>query len=233
MIPDPSHTAVIIVAAGEGRRFGGDRPKQFVDIDGRPMLMLAVERIRQAMPGAKIIIALHGAYFDLWHELAAAHPDFDSSGITLTKGGATRWESVHNALTIIPDDAAIVMVHDAARPLVDAAVTDRLLEAVGRGARGVVPVVPVSDSLRIAGDGGSRAIDRSAFRAVQTPQAFPRTIIEQAYRQPYRDTFTDDASVVEALYPESIAMVEGSVNTIKLTHPADLAAIRYILANEH
>lgn len=232
MITSPSHTAVIIVAAGEGRRFGGDVPKQFVDLCGRPLLMVAVERVRKALPGAKIIIALHGSYFGLWNQLAAAHPDFDATGITLTEGGATRWESVANSLSAVGDDITTVMVHDAARPLLSGEVTARLLEAIGHGARGVVPVVQVSDSLRMAADGGSHSIDRSTVRAVQTPQAFPRSIIEEAYRQPFRDTFTDDASVVEALYPGSIEMVDGSVDTLKLTHPADLATIRYIIANE-
>lgn len=196
------------------------------------MLMLAVERIRKALPGAHIIIALHGAYFSLWNELVAAHPDFDPAGITLTAGGSTRWESVANSLAAVAESISTVMVHDAARPLVRPEVAARLLEAVRRGALGAVPVVAVSDSLRIATDDGSRALDRAAIRAVQTPQAFPRQVLVQAYRRPFSSTFTDDASVVEALYPGSIEMVEGSADTLKLTHPADLATIRYILSNE-
>lgn len=225
---------VIIVAAGRGERFGGERPKQFTLLGGRPLLMLAVERVRHALPaGTQIVIALHAEYFDYWHELLAQYPDFDASGIRLVTGGATRWHSVKNALGAAGPYTQMVMVHDAARPLVSPAVMQRMIEAIDSGAKGVVPAVDVTDSLRRSiGEGSSEAVDRSEFLAVQTPQAFPCAVINQAYAQEYSPLFTDDASVVEAIYPGSIVVVEGCHDTIKLTRPADLATLEYILDHE-
>lgn len=230
-----SDTAVIIVAAGRGSRFGGDRPKQFADVGGRPLLLLTVSRLRAAMPGASMVIALPAEHLDFWENLKSQYPHLDFSGISTVAGGATRWESVKHALSAVGADVRVVMVHDAARPLVDKDVADRLLRALRSGARGVVPVVAVCDSLRqLCPDRQStHSVDRSQFVAVQTPQAFHRDVLAEAYLQPYSPEFTDDASVVEALWPESIATVEGSRNTLKVTHPADIALIRHILDNEH
>lgn len=233
MTVEATHTAVIIVAAGVGHRFGSDIPKQFVSVGGRPLLLLSIERMRAALPGAIIIVALHPDYFDLWHSITNRHSDFDSTGIILTQGGSTRWHSVALALAALPAHITTVMVHDAARPLVSPLVVGRLMQSLTSGAKGVVPAVAVSDSLRAIEPGCTRALDRSAIRAVQTPQAFPRAILTEAYALPYTPAFTDDASVVEALHPGSIEIVEGCVDTLKITHPADIATLQYILAHEH
>lgn len=219
---NPTH--IIIVAAGSGSRYGADRPKQFCELLGRPVLMHTIEAMHRALPSAQITLVLALAMFDYWHELCHRH-GFDSPDIIA--GGATRWHSVRNALSALPDDA-IVMVHDGARPVVDAAMVARLSEAA-RIHGAAIPAVKVTDSLRVVDkQGNSHAVDRSAYRAVQTPQAFSAKLLKEAYQQPYSDRFTDDASVVEALgfIP---ALVDGDPHNIKITNPGDIALATVML----
>jgi len=216
----------IIVAAGSGRRFGSDVPKQFCELGGRPVLMTTIDNIRAALPGASVILVLNGDYADLWEEQCVAN-GFVSPQIVY--GGPTRWASVKNALTLIPaESSAYVMVHDGARPFVRSAVTDALVSALDAGSQGAVPVVEVTDSLReISQDGGqSVAVDRSRFKAVQTPQAFRADLLKMAYDKPYSDRFTDDASVMECAGYSDIALVAGHPDTFKITLPRDLALAR-------
>lgn len=221
--PDiPTH--IIIVAAGSGSRYGADRPKQFCELLGQPVLMHTIEAMRRALPRAQVTLVLAPAMFDYWHDLCREY-GFDSPAVIA--GGATRWHSVRNALSAVPDDA-IVMVHDGARPVVNVGMVARLAEAAHtRGA--AIPVVKVTDSLRVVDNhGGSYAVDRSAYRAVQTPQAFSAKLLKEAYQQPYSDRFTDDASVVEALgfIP---ALVDGDPHNIKITNPGDIALATVML----
>ena len=162
---------VIIVAAGSGSRFGSTLPKQFCELMGRPVLMHTVERLRSALPGAAMTLVLSRQMEDYWCELCRRH-SFESPRIV--HGGATRSESVRNAVGAISDAPEVVLVHDGARPLVDAACVHAVMEAMADcDIDGAIPVVDVSDSLRrIHTDGGaSDAVDRTMFRAVQTPQA--------------------------------------------------------------
>lgn len=212
----------IIVAAGSGSRFGSDLPKQFCELNGRPVLMHTVDSFRAAYPDVKIILVLNRDHLQLWQDLCALH-NFKSPAIAF--GGSTRWESVKNALTGIDLPAtgkSIVMVHDGARPVVTPELLDRIISA-SADSTGVIPVIPVSDSLRvIESDGRSIPVDRSAYRAVQTPQAFDGKLLLEAYRLPYRDTFTDDASVMAAAGHPDIKLVDGDPHNIKITLPDDL-----------
>lgn len=211
---------VIVVAAGSGTRYGADLPKQFCLLDGRPVLMHTIDAMKAAIPDAAVTVVVSPAMADVWRELCRVHgyPLYP-----IVAGGATRWESVRNAVRANapygPGD--IILVQDGARPLTSAEAVRRVLDAAT--ARGTaIPCVPVTDSLReVDADGGSHAVSRSAYRAVQTPQGFEATMLAEAYGRPYSPTFTDDASVVEAA-GHPVTITEGDVCNIKITNPGDM-----------
>lgn len=216
---------IIIVAGGSGTRFGSPLPKQFLPLcDGRTVIAHTIDNLRRACPEAALTVVLPPGREELFRTLG------DYSDIITVPGGRTRWESVKNGLQTVTDDTGIVMVHDAARPFVTAGIMDRLLDAHAAGARGAVPAVTVTDSLRrLAPDGSSEAVDRSVLRAVQTPQSFEAAMLKTCYCLPYRDSFTDDASVMEAATEASPAMVPGEWFNIKITDPADIATADFIV----
>ena len=229
-----SNTYIIIVAAGSGSRFGGDLPKQFCTMAGRPVLMHTIDNLRLAREGAELILVLSESGAEIWRELCSRY-DFDSP--TIVPGGATRWESVRNGLQAIPADAAphsTVLIHDGARPLIDKATVSRVCGAT-LNTDGAIPVVPVSDSLRQLDDDeiSSEPVDRSRFRAVQTPQGFSLWRLREAYTLPYEDSFTDDASVLAAAGFHNITLVKGSVDNIKITNPRDILFAEAILASRN
>lgn len=216
---------VIIVGAGTGSRFGASRPKQYCDYGGRPLLMTSVERVREAMPGARIVLVLARDWVEAWKEMCMAY-GFDSPEIVT--GGATRWQSVRNAIDSLPADySGVIMVHDAARPLLSRAVAERLLSAIEAGASGAVPVLEMSDSIRRRlPAGASEAVDRSLFVRIQTPQAFDAAKLRHAYSLPYSSTMTDDASVMEAAGFGAPALVVGDEALMKVTSPGDMDILR-------
>lgn len=216
----------IIVAAGRGSRFGSEIPKQFCDMGGRPVLMETVDRIRRfGGHDAAVVVVISPSMMDEWARMCDGAA-FVSP--TVAAGGATRWESVRNALeTAEALEADIITVHDGARPVVTAELMARVMDVRGHGN---IPVTGVTDSLRVvAGDGSSRAVDRAAFRAVQTPQAFRGELLREAYRQPYSPTFTDDASVMEAAGFNDLLLVDGDPRNIKITRPGDIEIARIYL----
>ena len=212
---------IIIVAGGKGLRMGGDIPKQFLPIKGKPVLMRTIERFHECSPQLRVILVLPREQQDYWHTLCRDY----SFGIdhTVVDGGDTRFGSCRNGLAAIPDDEeGVVGIHDGVRPFVSADTVERCF-AQARQCGAAIPVLPVTDSLRrVSGDGkSSHGVNRSEYRAVQTPQAFSIQVLKKAYRQPYQDSFTDDASVVEAMGVK-VDMVEGNRENIKLTTPFDL-----------
>ena len=211
---------VLIVAGGKGLRMGGDIPKQFLPIGGKPILMRTIDAFRSVLDDVKIVLVLPADQHDYWQELCRKH-DFLSPEL-IANGGATRFHSVSNGLNLLPDDKdAVVGVHDGVRPFVSAETIRRCFSAAAEG-KAVVPVVPVVETLRqILPDGKSLTRPRDEYRLVQTPQTFPLALLKEAYRQPFSEAFTDDASVVEALGKE-ITMVEGNRENIKITTPSDL-----------
>lgn len=211
---------VLIVAGGKGLRMGGDIPKQFLPIGGKPILMRTIDAFRSVLDDVKIVLVLPADQHDYWQELCRKH-DFRSPEL-IANGGATRFHSVSNGLNLLPDDKdAVVGVHDGVRPFVSAETIRRCFSAAAEG-KAVVPVVPVVETLRqILPDGKSLTRPRDEYRLVQTPQTFPIALLKEAYRQPFSEAFTDDASVVEALGKE-ITMVEGNRENIKITTPSDL-----------
>lgn len=222
---------VVIVAAGSGTRFGGDIPKQYQLLDGRPVVIRTIEAFRRVLPDSRIRLVISQSMEPLWGELAA-EAGFESPRTVY--GGATRFESVKNALEDIREagveDGDIILVHDGARPLVTPAMVERVVEETRRSGA-VVPVVPVTDSLRqVAADGSSRQVERSVIRAVQTPQGFDARLLLAAYDGGYRPEFTDDASVVEA-YGKPVALVDGDPRNIKITNRGDLEIAEVLLKN--
>jgi len=208
------------VAGGKGLRMGGDIPKQFLPIQGKPILMHTVEAFRRAIEGIEIVLVLPADQHDYWQKLCKEH-GFQSPKL-IAKGGETRFHSVRNGLSLLPDDAdAVVGVHDGVRPFVSKE-TIRRCFAAAVGGKAVVPVVPVVETIRqILPDGSSITRPRDEYRLVQTPQTFPLALLKEAYRQPFSEAFTDDASVVEA-HGKEIVMIEGNRENIKITTPSDL-----------
>ena len=219
----------IIVAAGSGSRFGGSLPKQFCDLDGKPVLMHTIDAVREALPCGRITLVLSEPMFGLWTELCAEHK-FHSP--QTAAGGASRFESVANGLQTIEADTDIIMVHDGARPLPAKHIFSNLVEALSTpGCQGAIPAVAVTDSLRrVSANGVSASVDRSAYRAVQTPQAFHAFQLLDAYAAASGpEQFTDDASVMEAAGYTNIALVAGNVENIKITNPGDIALATFYL----
>ena len=212
---------VIIVAGGKGLRMGGDIPKQFLPIGGRPVLMRTIERFREYSASLQIILVLPEAQQAYWQELCKEY-DFKVDYL-LANGGQTRFHSVQNGLALIPDDAeGVVGVHDGVRPFVNTNVI-RLCYDTARATGAAVPVTTVVETLRLVENahGSSHTVPRSEYRLVQTPQTFDIQLLKAANRQPYSDMFTDDTSVVES-YGHDITLVDGNRENIKLTTPYDL-----------
>ena len=207
---------VIIVAGGKGLRMGGEIPKQFLPIGGVPVLMRTLMRFREYSTYLQIILVLPHEQQDYWLQLCKEY-NFQVEYL-LADGGPTRFHSVQNGLALIPDEVeGVVGVHDGVRPFVSVDVIRRCYEEA-RTEKAVIPVVPVVETLRHVEKGN---VFRDSYRLVQTPQVFDIQLLKAANRQPYRDTFTDDASVVEA-YGHPVAMVDGNRENIKITTPFDL-----------
>ena len=214
---------IIIVAGGKGLRMGGDIPKQFLPISGKPVLMRTIERFRAYSKNLQIILVLPEAQQDYWKQLCKEYA-FDVDYM-LTNGGETRFHSVQHGLALIPDDAqGVVGVHDGVRPFPSIEVIKNCYETA-REKKAVIPVVPVVETLRHITDGTK---PRNEYRLVQTPQCFDIQLLKAANRQPYNDGFTDDASVVEAFGFEN-TLVEGNRENIKITTPYDIVVAEAII----
>lgn len=211
---------VIIVAGGKGLRMGGDIPKQFIPIHGKPVLMRTIERFREYSDSIGIILVLPKAQQEYWQELCRRY-NFNVE-YEIADGGETRFHSVQNGLKLIPDDTqGVVGVHDGVRPFVCIDVIKRCYDTA-REAKAVIPVTPVVETLRhINADGCGYNVLRSNYRLVQTPQTFDIHLLKRANLQAYSEAFTDDASVVEGI-GQQITMVEGNRENIKLTTPFDI-----------
>ncbi len=220
---------VIIVAGGKGLRMGGDVPKQFLPVGGRPVLMRTLERFHEVDQSLGIILVLPKDQQDYWRQLCeeygfAVHHQ-------VADGGETRFHSVQNGLTLVPDDVdGVVGVHDGVRPFVSAEVISRCYEAA-REHGAAVPVVPVVETVRqLLPEGDSQTVDRNLFRLVQTPQTFRIPLFKDAMRQPYQPAFTDDASVMEEM-GYRISLVDGNRENIKLTTPSDIQYAEFLCVN--
>ncbi len=216
----------IIVAGGKGLRMGGEVPKQYLPVGGVPILMRTLQTFHEADEDMDIILVLPKDQQEYWEQLCAEYRF--TVPHRLTVGGETRFHSVQNGLALVPDDAeGVVGVHDGVRPFVSKEVIHHCYDAaLEQGA--VVPVVPVVETVRqLLPEGDSLTVDRNLYRLVQTPQVFRITLLKEAYRQPYRPEFTDDASVVEEL-GHRVALVDGNRENIKITTPSDIQYAEFL-----
>jgi len=210
---------VIIVAGGKGVRAGWDLPKQFILLNDMPVLMHTITAFYDYDPSIHIILVLPEDYIAHWSQLCA---NFRFTiQCQIVAGGNTRFQSVRRGLEKV-ERGALVGVHDGVRPLIDKQLIAKLYETAATH-KGAYPVVPLIDSIReLDSEGKSHAVDRSKFRLVQTPQVFESDVLIDAYKHEYRDSFTDDVSVVEATQTIHPVMVDGSHENIKITTQTDL-----------
>ncbi len=220
----------IIVAGGKGTRMQCPCPKQFLLIGEKPVLMYTLELFAQV---DGIVLVLPADDLERWSALCREHR-FELPGLVVCTGGETRFASVRNGLEALQARAlgapALVAIHDGVRPLVSSAVIEACYEtAQVTGA--ALPCLPVVESLRqLTPSGGSSAVDRARYVAVQTPQTFDLGALWEAYSQPYTPMFTDDASVWEAHYPHRpIRLVEGNAENLKITTRVDLLTAERLL----
>ena len=212
---------IIVVAGGKGTRMGGETPKQFQLLAGKPVLMVTLEHLHALDKSLQVVLVLPQEHIELWKELCKEY-SFEVP-MMLAAGGTTRFHSVQNGLALVDDiDEALVGVHDGVRPFVSQNVYDAAYrEALISGA--AIPMIEIHDSLRhiIGGNGASEVVPRDRYRLVQTPQVFKLSVLRAAYEQRFVEAFTDDASVVEAM-GHSVSAVEGNRENIKLTTPYDM-----------
>jgi 2-C-methyl-D-erythritol 4-phosphate cytidylyltransferase len=224
---DAGGTWAILVAAGSGSRLGGEHPKAFVGLGGRPLLAESLERLDLSDWVDAIVVAAPPE----WEEptILLAEELVASKVAAVVTGGATRAESVRNALAEVADDALVVLVHDAARPLVDDAVVERVLGGLAQGVDGVVPGLPLSDTIkRVAKGVVVETVPREELVAVQTPQAFLADRLRAAYAGDLTGA-TDCASLVERAGGR-IGVVAGDPRLTKVTTADDLALVGRLLA---
>ncbi|HYN56746.1 MAG TPA: 2-C-methyl-D-erythritol 4-phosphate cytidylyltransferase [Motilibacterales bacterium] len=224
----PTRPVVAIVpAAGSGERLGAGVPKAMALLAGQPILAHAVRAlVADARVGLVVVAAPEGLEDAMAATAAAESRGVPVVGVT---GGATRAQSVSLALAVVPEEFDVVLVHDAARCLVPVEVVASVIDAVLAGADSVVPGAPVVDTIRaLAADGGSRTIDRSSLRAVQTPQGFRAGVLRRAHAAGDPGA-TDDAGMVEAL-GLPVVLVPGHPRAFKVTTAQDLLVAQAILA---
>ena len=227
----PRDVGVVIVAGGSSTRTGGEELKQFRWIAGKPMLLHSVQTF-MAHPSVGMVVCVLPAKF------AGDPPPWlfqcDVDRLLVSVGGRSRSESVANGLDDLPDEAQIVLVHDAARPLVGMQTIERVITSVRAGVPAIA-ALPVVDTLKETSSDGSivRTVDRSTLWRAQTPQGFPRSMIVEAHRRARdeRITATDDAALCERL-GHVVRVVRGSERALKVTDAGDFARVEALYAVE-
>ena len=218
----------VLVAAGRGERFGGDRPKAFAKLAGRPLLAESLERLESSdwVEGLVVVVP------EEWEEPSILLAEEIGAGKVraAVAGGATRADSVRAGVAEVPAEVAVLLVHDAARPLLSEVVLERVVSAVGDGWDGAVPALPLADTVkRVEGDTVAETVDRTGLYAAQTPQAFLAEALRSALTRA-EDT-TDCAGLVEAAGGR-VRLVEGDRRLVKVTTPADLDFVEALLRAE-
>lgn len=225
MTESSSKKYAIIVAGGSGTRANTPVPKQFMKLDGKPVIMHTITKFAESGIGIEIILVLNKIQIPFWQELCKEY-NFTIE-VKIAEGGENRYESVKNGLKFVEEDS-IVAIHDAVRPLVSAKTiltTFKAAEMYGNA----VPAIPLSDSIRQIDSSKSIALDRTRYCVIQTPQCFQSSILKKAYSSAeYKIHFTDDASVVESL-GERIHLVDGNPDNIKITTPRDFVLAEALL----
>lgn len=213
---------VVIVAGGSGSRMKSVLPKQFIELEGKPILMRSIEVFYAYNSQITVVLVLPKDQISFWKELCEKH-NFRLPH-DIAEGGETRFQSVKNGLLKIKTEG-YVAIHDGVRPLVNMDTIERCFSgALEKG--NAIPCIPVYESVRMVTARGNSIVDRSALRLIQTPQVFSLSLLKQAYQQTETTAFTDDASVIEQLGFE-INLVEGNRENIKITDPLDLVIAKH------
>ena len=216
---------IIVPAGGVGTRMGADRPKQYLEIDGQPLLLYTLLALDKQFDHPRFIIALASA----WKTYLL--PFIVQSGLNnrcvFVEGGEERYHSVKNALVHVQTN--YIAVHDAVRPFISQGCVARLKESI-KVNEAVIPVVQLKESLRQIENGQTYAVDRSAFLSVQTPQCFHSSVLQQAYEMAFDSPITDDASLVERIGVK-VATVWGNDKNIKITTPLDFILAEQLIHN--
>lgn len=214
----------LIVAGGSGTRMESAIPKQFLEIEGKPVLMYTFEAFLRFDPNIEFVLVLPEVQVDYWEQLCQKH-NFTIQ-YKLAFGGLNRFCSVKNGLSQIAGEG-IVFIHDGVRPLVaKQTIENCFIKAQKTG--NALPVIPPSESVRYSDKQGNKAVDRHKYYLVQTPQTFRVKLIKEAYKQASHENFTDDASVLESA-GHKINLVNGNHENIKITWPQDLIIARSFL----
>lgn len=214
--------AVIVVAAGEGSRLDAGMPKAFAELRGRTILERALDGVHQSVEPAQVVIVAPKSHLKQAQRLAA--------GATVVAGGASRQDSVAAGLAVLDPDVKTVLVHDAARALCPGELFDRVTRAVVATGAGVIPALPVTDTIkRVADDEVVDTVDRSSLVHVQTPQGFPRDALVSAYANAAQE-YTDDAALFQAA-GGTVRTVPGEARAFKITVPWDLRRAENLLGS--
>ena len=221
----PSNYYAIIVAGGSGSRMRSAVPKQFLLLNGLPVLMHTINAFYKCQLKPHIIIVLPSDSHEYWNDLCKTH-SFNIP-YQLVDGGETRFHSVKNGLALIEDEQAIVAVHDAVRPLITCDIVDESFECAEKYGNAIT-AIKSRDSVRQIKDNRSVSLVRDEIYLIQTPQTFQAAQLKLAYQQPYQPRFTDDASVVEQT-GVNINLIGGSYQNIKITYPEDIAIAEFLL----
>ena len=208
---------VIIVAGGQGSRMRSQIPKQFLILDGKPVLMHTINRFFQYNSDINVILVLPAPQISYWNELCATY-NF-SLPHKIAEGGVTRFHSVKNGIELI-ESGELTAVHDGVRPFVSLETITRCFDAATLKGSAIPVTKPVESIRKVEGE-NSYSCFRDEFRMVQTPQVFNTSLLKKGYEQPYNELFTDDASVIETM-GNTIHLVEGNRENIKITSPLDL-----------
>lgn len=214
----------LIVAGGSGSRMQSDLPKQFLLLNNKPILMVTMEKF--AMDSIEIILVLNLDYHQYWIDLCKKY-NFSIPHI-LVKGGRNRFDSVKNGLSELKENAWVA-IHDAVRPLISQETISRAFSEAEQLGNAVL-AVKSKDSIRRVESNISYSVPREQFYLIQTPQIFKLDVLKEAYKQEFRNEFTDDASVVERL-GHSICLVQGEYSNIKITYPEDIVIAETLLKN--
>jgi 2-C-methyl-D-erythritol 4-phosphate cytidylyltransferase len=213
----------LIVAGGKGTRIKSVLPKQFIELNGKPVLLHTLEAFIRYSPSIRIVLVLPEDDFEIWRSICEKF-EFNYP-VTLQKGGETRFQSVKNGLQNITE--GLVAIHDGVRPLVseDIIGASFRLAAIHKCA---IAAVRLKESIRMTDQDNTKAVDRSRFRLIQTPQTFDVSLIKSAYEQKEDNSFTDDASVAERA-GNIISLFEGSYENIKITTQEDLIVAKALI----
>jgi 2-C-methyl-D-erythritol 4-phosphate cytidylyltransferase len=221
-------TFLILVAGGTGTRMGSELPKQFIELNGKPVIYYAIQQFINSVPDISIVISIHPIWKNKLNEILNHY--FPEVKFLIADGGETRFHSVKNGLNLIKEEG-VVCIHDAARPLVSNETITRCLAETFKSGN-AIPVICISESLRKVANSTSIPLNRDEIRVVQTPQCFTVTEIKKAFEQAYTPAFTDDASVLES-FGKKINLVDGNPENIKITISSDLNYAEFVLKNKN